>query len=563
MKRATDTCFTHFKQNIAGIPLPERFTFPFYYQAHKLCLVAADELQHYLQKQNFWQHNFGLGQDPNKIIGKMFGVLVVQKNDGSLGYLSAFSGKLAEQNHIEGFVPPVFDMLAQNSFFLSEQVHINQLNQQIETLEKTIELTTLQRELELLNVQRDKQIAGHRAMMIEQRKQRKIKRAKASETLSLNAASQLNASLDQQSIQEKLTLRDLTHGWNTKVDATQQKLLLLTQPLHALKIQRKTASASLQQKLFAQYRFLNGLGEQQNLPDIFSQTALRTPPAGAGECAAPKLLHYAFKHGLKPIAMAEFWWGASPKSEIRQHKNYYPACLGKCQPILSHMLKGLAVDDNPMLVNPALGKPLKIIYQDDVMVVVNKPAEFLSVPGKDIQDSVYTRIKHQFPQATGALIVHRLDMATSGLLVLALNPQAHKHLQAQFIQRSVKKEYVALLDGVLAENKGSINLPLYSDYYDRPRQSVCETQGKPALTYWQVIWRNTKTKETKILLQPHTGRTHQLRVHCAHHLGLNMPIRGDDLYGTKASRLYLHAQKLILQHPSNDTVLEFEVAADF
>ncbi|MEP7705647.1 RluA family pseudouridine synthase [Paraglaciecola sp. 25GB23A] len=556
-------CFTEYSQSISGIDLPARFTYPFYYQPHKLCVLAVEELQHYLQAPQSWQHNFGLGQDPDKVIGKMFGVLVVQKADGSLGYLCAFSGKLAEQNHIEGFVPPVFDMLAQDSFFLTEQVNINQLNQQINTLANSPELAQLQQQFDLLSAQHERDIAAQRALMIEQRKQRKTLRENAAHSLTAEAISHLNSTLDQQSIQDKLELRDLSQTWSIKLSKAQQQLGLLTKPLQALKAQRKAASANLQQKLFKQYRFLNILGQEQNLQDIFSQTALHTPPAGAGECAAPKLLHYAFKHQLKPIAMAEFWWGASPKSEIRQHKNVYPACLGKCQPILTHMLKGMAVDDNPMLVNPAAGKTLEIVYQDDVMVVVNKPADFLSVPGKDIQDSVYTRIQSQFPQAYGALIVHRLDMATSGLLVLALNPLAHKHLQAQFIQRSVKKTYVAMLEGLLSEDEGIIELPLRGDYYDRPRQLVCKEHGKPAETRWHLVERNHLTQQSKIILHPYTGRTHQLRVHCAHPMGLNMPIVGDDLYGTRGRRLHLHANKLELIHPITLAAMQFEVKADF
>jgi tRNA pseudouridine32 synthase / 23S rRNA pseudouridine746 synthase len=558
------SCFTAFKAAVDNASLPVRFTFPFYYQPHALSVLAATELQQRLQsEQNQWQHNFGLGDDPNKIIGKMFGVLVVQNAHGELGYLSAFSGKLAEQNHIEGFVPPVFDMLSKDSFFLSEQRHINQLNQQIEMLEQQPELGVLQQEFAAVNAERDRQIASQRALMIEQRIQRKAQREKAADSYSVEALSQLNASLDQQSIQDKLTLRKITDTWTLKLENTRQKLEHLTQAIHALKAKRKEASSALQQQLFEQYCFLNILGQEQNLQDIFKHTALRTPPAGAGECAAPKLLQYAFTHQLKPIAMAEFWWGASPKSEIRQHKHFYPACMGKCQPILSHMLEGMAVDDNPMLINPALGKTLEIVYQDDVMVVVNKPAGFLSVPGKDIQDSVYTRIKSQFPTASGSLIVHRLDMATSGLMVLALNPHAHKALQAQFIRRSVNKSYVALLEGVVIKDSGVINLPLRGDYYDRPRQLVCAEHGKPAETYWQVIHRDNIKQQTKVMLHPHTGRTHQLRVHCAHHLGLNMPIVGDDLYGNVANRLHLHAQHLELLHPMSEKLMVFESKSAF
>jgi len=276
--------------------------------------------------------------------------------------------------------------------------------------------------------------------------------------------------------------------------------------------------------------------------------------------------------------MAEFWWGQSPKSEIRQHKNFYAACLGKCQPILAHMLSNMEVDDDPLLINTAKDKPLKIVYQDDVMVVINKPSELLSVPGKNITDSVYHRVKLLFPHATGSLIVHRLDMATSGLMVLALNKAAHKNLQQQFISRSVKKRYIALLNGVLEDNKlenenvegevlkqkeGLINLPLAGDFNDRPRQLVCFEHGKNAETFWQVQSVNKQQQTIKVALYPKTGRTHQLRVHCAHHLGLNMPILGDDLYGTPAKRLHLQAQYLELDHPVNKNRMHFELDDDF
>jgi len=273
------------------------------------------------------------------------------------------------------------------------------------------------------------------------------------------------------------------------------------------------------------------------------------------------LLHYAFQHGMKPLALAEFWWGISPTSEIRKHKHYYAACKGKCQPILTHMLEGIKMDDNPLLTNPALGKTIDIVYEDDVMVIINKPADFLSVPGKNIQDSVHLRMKIAYPFADSPLIVHRLDMSTSGLMVIALTKKAHKNLQKQFINRTVEKRYIALLNGNLKDDTGAINLPLRVDLDDRPRQLVCYDYGKNAETSWQVIERKNNT--TKVFFYPKTGRTHQLRVHSAHIKGLNMPIVGDDLYGNKSSRLHLHAESLTLQHPDTRETLCFNVEADF
>lgn len=598
-----NTCFTPFLHAIDGIDLPTHFTFPFYYQPHPLCVLAAEQLQQHLIQQTDWQHNFGLTGELKGAIGKMFGVLLVQNGEGEVGFLAAFSGKLAEQNHWPHFVPPVFDMLADDSFFQRGNKEINSLNQQLEALESSSDLTLCQAALAQQLAASEQAIAAHRQRMISARKTRKALREKLAanapissshdaiitigshseiaSTLSSNstqksadnpAIAQITKQLSQESVNEKNQLRDLKHYWDQQINAAQQQLNLLTDDIAKLRQQRKRLSASLQQKLFEQYCFLNIQGESLSLGEIFSATVDKTPPAGAGECAAPKLLHYAFKHQLTPLAMAEFWWGAPPKSEIRQHKQFYPACLRKCQPILSHMLKGLTVEDNPLLNNPGEGKILELLYQDEVMAIVNKPAEFLSVPGKDIEDSVYSRMKQQFPQATGPLIVHRLDMSTSGLMVIALTKEAHKQLQKQFIQRTVTKRYVALLSRMsteMAQGKqaGQILLPLRGDLDDRPRQLVCHEFGKPAETHWQRC-QNARTsddnaQQTRVYLYPKTGRTHQLRMHCAHIQGLYSPIVGDDLYGIRGTRLHLHADMLVLKHPQSLEIMTFQVDADF
>ena len=278
-------------------------------------------------------------------------------------------------------------------------------------------------------------------------------------------------------------------------------------------------------------------------------------PAGAGDCCAPKLLQYAFLNNLTPICMAEFWWGKPLTTSIRKHQNFYAACTGKCKPILKHMLQGLSVDKNPVLLQLQSKTAIKIIFEDDYLAVIHKPNELLSVPGKEIEDSVYSRIKKMYPTATGPLIVHRLDMSTSGILLIAKNANTHKYLQAQFINKTIKKRYVALLDGVLDKNNGEINLPLRVDLNDRPKQLVCYEHGKLARTNWEIV--EVKNNKTRIYLYPITGRTHQLRVHAAHNLGLNTPILGDDLYGVKADRLYLHAEKITFIHPKTAKQLSF------
>ena len=569
------SCFTSFTQAIDAYVLPQRFTFPFYYEPHPLCVIAANELQRHLETQNNWQHNFGLTGELTGAIGKMFGVLLVQDPQGKVGYLSAFSGKLAEQNHWPRFVPPVFDMLAKDNFFHAENLQINQINEQLLAVENHPDIPRLSSELNAEQAQAQAKLAAHRQVMIDGRQSRKTQRNKLAvqwaanptdDTLRENTA--IEAKLSQESINEKNQLRDIKRYWDERIHAISQALTLHTDKRDALRLQRKQLSAALQQKLFEQYRFLNIRGAEKSLNGIFNGTVELTPPAGSGECAAPKLLHYAFKHGLKPLAIAEFWWGAPPKSEIRQHKQFYPACLRKCQPILGHMLEGLVVDDNPLLTNPAEGKTLSILYQDEAMAIVNKPAEFLSVPGKEIEDSVYLRMRQTFPNATGPLIVHRLDMSTSGLMVIALTKDAHKQLQKQFIQRTVTKRYVALLAGIptaMADKQaaGQISLPLRGDLDDRPRQLVCHEFGKAAQTYWKLSHIDEMARTARVYLSPKTGRTHQLRVHCAHSEGLNTPILGDDLYGTRANRLHLHADLLILQHPVTREQMSFQVDPDF
>ena len=367
--------------------------------------------------------------------------------------------------------------------------------------------------------------------------------------------------LVKQSLKESYYLKDRTQATKIAIEQSKEKTQRFKDQIVILKEERKVKSAACQQEIFDHYYFLNNEGQQKSLAAIFQATEDQKPPAGAGECAAPKLLQYAFLHKLKPIALAEFWWGKSPSSEIKKHGHFYPACRGKCEPILGHMLSGIEMDENPMLTNPALGKELPIVYEDEYLAIFNKPSEFLSVPGKNISDSVYERAKTLYPDAKGPLIVHRLDMSTSGLMLIAKTKEVHQHLQSQFLKRTVKKRYVALLDGIVKIPSGEINLPLSVDLDDRPRQLVCYDHGKTALTYFETI--DTKKRQTKVYFYPVTGRTHQLRVHAAHPLGLNTPIVGDDLYGIKGNRLHLHAESITFRHPISKEVVTFQVDAEF
>ena len=541
--------------------MPERFTFPFYYEPHPLTKIAAAELQHYLETQTDLNHNFGLSADrDDMVIGKMFGVLVVEDKEGKIGYLSAFSGKLAGTNDHPRFVPPVFDMLTENSFFLKEQEVISTVNTQIETILSDENYNRLKENIEQLTVQSTEEIAVLKKQLKQNKERRAQLREEKKSNLNAHEYELFDADLIKQSLYDKYLLKLLTEKWEAVIEDIKAQLSSYKNRIDALKDERKERSAILQNQLFEQYTFLNIEGKQKSLQDIFKSTSFGKPPAGAGECATPKLLQYAFANGYKPLAMAEFWWGSSPKSEIRQHKQFYPACTGKCKPILAHMLEGIAVDENPFLLPAKDNISLDIIYEDESLVVVNKPAGLRSVPGIDIDDSVYSRLKDAMIIAE-PLVIHRLDMGTSGLLLVAKTPQAHKHIQRQFLNRAVTKRYTALLSKAISDKEGEISLPLIPDLYNRPVQLVCFETGKKSVTLWKVIEVNDDI--TRIHFWPLTGRTHQLRVHAAHQLGLNAPIVGDDLYGTSDKRLHLHAAYIAFTHPVTKKRMEFEVAEDF
>ncbi len=429
------------------IQKPERFTYPFCYEPHPLCQLAAKEVQAYISR------HAEIKEDADN--GKMFGVLVVDTSEG-VSFLAAYSGLLAGRNDWDYFVPPVYDAQQPDGHF------------------KTME--------------------------------REISRISRETSSTSNASS--------------------TRGM----------------------------SQDLQLWLFHQYQLLNARGESKDLVDIwqsyYNKEKLRRkfplPPGGTGDCCAPKLLQYAYQQHLKPVCMAEFWWGQSTKEELRQHGNFYPACRGKCKPILTWMMEGLDVDDNPEMQGfPHL--EVKTIYEDDNLLVVDKPSGMLSTPGRVEEYSVETVMRQRYPDA---IIAHRLDMWTSGLLIVAKSLEVYHSLQEQFVKHQVKKRYVAVLESLeildrldVLEKKGRISLPLRPDPMNRPRQIVDYEHGKRAITDYEFLNENT------VALYPQTGRTHQLRIHCAHPEGLGRPIKGDELYGTKADRLYLHAEQIWFRHP--------------
>ena len=420
------------------------FTCPFHYEPHPLSVCAAEEVCRYLTLRTDWKTELDKG--------KMFGVLVVQK-DGKTGFLAAYSGILCGRNDHGFFVPPVFDLLQPDGFFKTEEAQISQINHRIGMLEHS------DMRVALLQQAADRKAAGEQALKEARDALKKAKRQR-----DLLRASDRNDFTEEQLTREsqflKAEYKRLEKQWKAKLEEVETALKRSDEEIEALKTERKHRSILLQNWLFAQFRMLNARGEEKDLWQIFREHGRTVPPSGAGECAAPKLLQYAYRHGYRPLAMAEFWWGASPETEIRKHGYYYPACKSKCEPILGHMLQGLDVEPNAHESSKHLDHEPELVYEDEWMVAVNKPAGMLSVPGKGDAPSVWSWARAHFPEATGPLLVHRLDMDTSGVLLIAKDPETHRQLQQLFETRHIKKRYIALLDGTVTDDEGFIRLPL-------------------------------------------------------------------------------------------------------
>ena len=557
--------------------LPARFNNPFDYEPDALCRTAFKLLQAKLPIA------------PTE--GKMYGVLIVER-DGQIGYLQAYSGQIADEG--EDFVPAVFDYLQPDGYFKTHEAEITQLNQKIVQLKASTAYQQAQENLKKIQQEAEKAIDEARRVM----QGAKFLRDKRRKEAFISEAERNEMTRQSQFLKAELQRKKKAYA--EQIAAAQTVVNSYQEQITAWKRERKMKSDRLQRWLFSQFSLLNARGERKNLLDIFRDYYLRNspartkaanitsgntteraakeslaasllPPSGAGECCEPKLLQYAFLHDYKPISMAMFWWGPSPKTEIRQHGNYYPACNGKCKPILEWMLEGIDVDDKDCnrtdnKTELALSERLQILYEDGYLAVVVKPSGLLSVPGKGCQPSVYSILCERWKGKSDAFMVHRLDMATSGLLVVARTSEVHKALQAQFIRRTVKKKYVALLPLSILEKQlpaeGRIDLPLSPNPDDRPRQRVDRTNGKPATTEYRLIGKTTYGEEAleavKIALYPLTGRTHQLRIHCAHPDGLGTPIIGDNLYGQRAERLWLHAEHLEFTHPITQERMSFD-----
>ena len=387
------SCFTIFSNDISQYPLPTKFTYPFHYQPHPLALVASAELQQKLAAF----HPVDSAQQ-----GMIYGVLIVKDAQGALGYLAAASSNNTERctNQHNGsdtatinFVPPIHREDDISEFVKKQQLEITDISKKITQLLANPEMSKLTALRTLKETNSEQELQCLQQEIRNNKKTRKEKRAWLSaENLTDHEHSKVSISLSRASSLDKKSLQALKLLHQKSISLTSRKLEQLTDEIALLKKIRKNRTSKLKKHFFKQYKMLNKKGERKDLTEIFAETIVQKPPTGSGDCAAPKLLQYAFEHKLTPLCMAEFWWGRQPQAIIRKHQHFYPACQSKCQPILSHMLAGMAVDENPLLQNPAEGKELTIVFQDEHVVVVNKPAGLLSVPGKSIKDSVYTRI---------------------------------------------------------------------------------------------------------------------------------------------------------------------------
>ena len=554
-------CFHKFDREVDRSTLPPLFTYPFAYVPHPLTIEAVQIVESQLVQPIMEKgYRFGLEGDSDEM-GKMFGVLIVESSTKEIGFLAAFSGKIRESNHLPGFVPPVFDILDKDGFYKQGESEINIINQEIIRLESSVDLKELEDKISSVEHELNTMLVG----IIQENELKKQHRKSIRSSLLTKQEffdhQLILKQLDQESKTDNLTLKRFKKHKRSILSDLQSELSQKIAEINQLKQKRKALSAQLQKGIFQRFEFLNILGETKSLEDIFSMELGYAPPSGSGECAGPKLLQYAFKYAYKPIAMAEFWWGAAPASEIRKHQHFYPACRSKCEPILSHMLMGLPVDKHPMLFKPyGENITLEILYEDEDIVAIHKPEGFLSVPGKQIIDSVQLRLQKKYGEQH-ALLVHRLDMSTSGIMLIAKNKSTHEDIQQQFIARTIHKKYIALLDGRLHLSSGIIELPIRVDLDNRPRQLVCYEYGKMAVTKFEKI--GVEDRYTRIAFYPITGRTHQLRVHAAHHLGLNIPILGDDLYGHRKDRLYLHATSITFKHPASLETLTIDCPPPF
>nr|WP_249344626.1 RluA family pseudouridine synthase [Corallococcus exiguus] len=529
---------------------------------HALARRAAESLQATL-REGFIAPGIASAVLQGPDGGKMFGVLVVRRPDGTLGVLRAFSAMLAGRWDVPGFVPPIFDREARARVEPVADATVKSLLARAEMWSTSEELRRLREDDDARQSREATEREAMRLRHDTHRRQRHERRAAivAMSALTETERAQALHTLDQESRGDKAEKR----RWDAAQEEARRQLAparaKAERRVRALDRLRRIVSRGFMKQFHDTYAITNARGETRLLRSLYGGAE---PPSGAGDCAGAKLLAYAFAHGLQPVALAEFWWGTPPASGGRIQGAFYPACRDKCGPLLPFMLEGLEVSAPRVFVPPPAPTPdLSIVFEDAWLVVIDKPCGLLSVPGRDasLLDSVLTRLRARYPDATGPLLAHRLDLDTSGLLVAALDSRTHASLQRQFLHRDVAKRYVALIDGPVHGGSGTITLPLRVDLDDRPRQIVDPIHGKPAVTDWEVLHR--AASHTRVAFHPRTGRTHQLRVHAAHPQGLGAPIMGDPLYGHAGLRLHLHAETLSFVHPATGQRVAFTRAAPF
>lgn len=549
--RSGRTAVTILKVLHTTILPPSRMNNPLNYTPHPLCVMAAEEVRRMVRE------NAVMSSETRKS-GKMFGVLVVETPDGNTGYLAAYSGQIAGRSNWDGFVPAVFDYLQDGGYFKTCEAEITAINKQVRLMETSEERRRLLTHLDETIAKAASEEQAYKTLMHESKARRDSERAAGGVT------PEREAEMTRESQFQKAELRRMRRRNADTIAMAREACHRYDTSISLLKQKRRTMSDRLQEWLFHHFVMLNKDGDSRSLTDIFRTSLSASPPAGAGECCEPRLLQYAFSHAMTPKCMAMFWIGASPEGEIRHEQTYYPACRSKCKPILEWMLgKDIVKDDT--FITQHNGDNLTIIYQDSDIIVVDKPAGMLSVPGKNDAPSVLSLLQQKMED--NIFPVHRLDMDTSGLMVFVRNKKAQRNLQRQFETHSIVKRYIALLERKPDSEHGTISLPLSPDMADRPRQMVDYRHGKQALTHYRLCTSPSTPMRRQFLtvgdnlveLSPLTGRTHQLRVHCAHPDGLASPIVGDRLYGTtNHPRLCLHAEYLEFRHPTTGKRLKVE-----